>query len=651
MRRKTALVMVMLCGAWSLAADDKRDLTQLSLEQLMDVEVVYAASKQEQNPRYAPSSITIVSAADIERFGYRNLADILRSVRGFYVTNDRNYSYVGVRGFGRPGDYNTRVLLLIDGHKLNDNIYESAMIGNEFPLDVALIDRVEVVRGPSSSIYGTNAYFGVVNVITRRPADNEMAAAGASYGTYTGRLTGTVRDGETTTIASVSTIDSRGQNLFYPEFDSPETNNGVADGADFERSRSALLTLTHKGWHVEGLYSSREKGIPTGSFGTLFNDRRNKTNDGSAWLDVSYDHQVRNGLTLQARAHGDYYLYDGSYVFDYPPVTINQDRSRGEWWGTELMLRSTQFAKQTILAGGEFQDNVRQDQLNYDVDPHYSYLDERHDSRRSALYVQDEIRFNEQLLLNAGMRTDWYNFGSHTSPRAALIYTPARSTTLKLLYGEAFRAPNQYELFYKTEVPVQLANPDLKPERIKTYELVADRLIGSNVQLQASAFVYTIDGLISLVPNEDGSVQFKNADHINARGVESEVVWQLPEGMAATASYAWQRSEMSDGTRLTNSPEHLGRISFATPVTHRLSGSIEAQYISSRLTLGGNTTAPATIFNATLLAQRFAKHVDAAFSVYNLFDEHYADPGSEEHAQDTLPQDGRSYRMKVTWRF
>ena len=115
----------------------------------------------------APASVTIINKDEIKKYGYRNLADILRSVRGFFVTNDRNYQYLGVRGFNRPGDYNTRILLLVDGHRLNDGLYDQAPIGYDFPVDIDLIDRVEVIRGPSSSIYGTNAFFAVVNVITR----------------------------------------------------------------------------------------------------------------------------------------------------------------------------------------------------------------------------------------------------------------------------------------------------------------------------------------------------------------------------------------------------------------------------------------------------------------------------------------------------
>ena len=168
-------ILALLAGpAYAQARPDtstpKQDLTDKSLEELMKIDVasVTGAAKHEQRVTEAPSSVTILTAADIRTFGWRTLGEALRSVRGFYATYDRNYSYLGVRGFARPTDYNNRVLFLIDGHRLNDNVYDAAYIGTEAPIDLDLVERIEVIRGPGSSLYGSSAFFGVVNIITRR---------------------------------------------------------------------------------------------------------------------------------------------------------------------------------------------------------------------------------------------------------------------------------------------------------------------------------------------------------------------------------------------------------------------------------------------------------------------------------------------------
>jgi outer membrane receptor for ferrienterochelin and colicins len=150
-------------------ASEQPAVADLSLEDLLKlkVETVFGASRVVQEITHAPASVSVITREEIRTHGYRTLADVLRNVRGFYVTNDRNYSYVGVRGFARPGDYNCRVLVLVNGHRLNDTIFEGALLGTESPLDVALFERVEVIRGPSSSVYGTSAFFGVVNLVTR----------------------------------------------------------------------------------------------------------------------------------------------------------------------------------------------------------------------------------------------------------------------------------------------------------------------------------------------------------------------------------------------------------------------------------------------------------------------------------------------------
>ena len=170
------------------------DLTQLSIEELMQIEIptVVGASKHEQKVTEAPASVTIVTAEDIKRYGYRTLADLLNGVRGFYTTYDRLYNYAGIRGVNRPGDSGGRLLITVDGHRVNDPIFDQAPIGTDFILDLDLVERVEIIRGPGSSLYGNNAFFGIVNVVTRRGRDlkgTEASASVASYDTVTGRLT------------------------------------------------------------------------------------------------------------------------------------------------------------------------------------------------------------------------------------------------------------------------------------------------------------------------------------------------------------------------------------------------------------------------------------------------------------------------------
>ena len=145
---------------------NKEKLMSMTLNDLMEVKVV-TASKHEQSIHEAPSSVTVITAEDIERYGYETLAEVLNSIRGFYITYDRNYAYAGVRGSGVPSDYNDRFLILIDGHVINEPFYGSSWIGTDLGLNLDEVSRIEVVSGPGSVLYGTGAMFAVINIITK----------------------------------------------------------------------------------------------------------------------------------------------------------------------------------------------------------------------------------------------------------------------------------------------------------------------------------------------------------------------------------------------------------------------------------------------------------------------------------------------------
>src|SRR5687767_9072603 len=176
--------------ALSSSALAQTELPDLDIEDLvtMDAGQVFGASERLQPALEAPASVSFITAAEIARYGYRTLADVLNAVRGMYVVDDRNYSVIGARGFALPGDYNSRVLLLVNGHRVNDNVFGQAEIGAEFGLDPAMIERVEIIRGPASSLYGDSAFFAVVNVMTRSGASIGGGSLAVEAGTLGTRL-------------------------------------------------------------------------------------------------------------------------------------------------------------------------------------------------------------------------------------------------------------------------------------------------------------------------------------------------------------------------------------------------------------------------------------------------------------------------------
>jgi outer membrane cobalamin receptor len=223
------------------AAQTPQQLADLDLEDLMRISVqrVFGASERLQPVTEAPSAVTIVTADEIRRYGYRTLGEILAGVRGFFVSNDRNYSYLGARGFGRPGDYNTRVLLLVNGHRTNDNVFDQAYIGAELGIDVAMFDRVEIIRGPASSLYGTSAFFAVVNVVTRSGASMKGASIEADAGTLGTQLARAsfgreLAGGADVALSGTYERSSGVGNLYFPAFDTPGTSGGVAQNLDGE---------------------------------------------------------------------------------------------------------------------------------------------------------------------------------------------------------------------------------------------------------------------------------------------------------------------------------------------------------------------------------------------------------------------------------
>ena len=271
-----------------------------------------------------------------------------------------------------------------------------------------------------------------------------------------------------------------------------------------------------------------------------------------------------------------------------------------------------------------------------------------------AFYGQDEFSIIHQLTLSAGLRYDRYSdFGGTANPRLALIYRVFHPTTLKLLYGTAFRAPLPFELtpdlgsFYDD-------NLKLGPEKIRSVEGVVEQGLGEYFTVSGSVFRNSIDDLITLGTNlSDNQEIYQNSGKAVASGVEIELDGHLAGGLQGRASYSYIDAEQPQTKEiLSDSPQHLGKLNLSYPlVQQRLFASVDAQYTSSAQTLAGNTVRAFSVFNLTFLGHTLGKHVDLSGSAYNLFNKKYFDPGRPEDVQDTIQQDGRNFRVKITARF
>ena len=665
-RTSAALIAFFFLHAAAAAAQTPpSEVTTPTLEELLNVEIISTASKFSQEVTHAPASITIITADEIRYYGHRTLADVLRTVRGLYTSYDRNYSYIGVRGFSQPGDYNTRVLLLVDGHRLNDAVYDQAPIGTDFPIDVSLIERVEIIRGPGSSLYGTSAFFGVINIITRNGADRrglQATVEGGSLGTGRGQLSfGRLFDGSMSLLVSGQAYRSSGlSTLYYPEYDSPDTSNGIVRDADDDRIGGLFAKASIGNVDVAGVYSRRSKGIPTASFGTVFGDDRSGTQDARGYLDVQYNGLFGRGWSGTARGGYNHYRYEGSYPYDYGDdigTAVDLDGALSDGLTGELTL-NRRFAKRNMLTvGTEARHYLRANQwYRSDVSPEDGVDPTFDDQRRLttwATYIQDELSLTSKVIVNAGVRVDRYgDLPWEASPRAGVVYLPARSTALKLLYGRAFRAPNAYEKYYYEAARER--DVALLPERITTLEGVWEQYVGSHIRTAVTAFHYDIEGIIRLMSNENDldALYFVNADSAHAHGVESEVEGRWRRGLTTRASHAWvYADDRSTGAALSNSPRHLTKLNAIVPLW--LTGlrlGAQAQYVGQREGVRGNTVDGAFLQDLNL-SYTINTGFNVSVGVYNLFDRRYGDPGSEEHLQGAILQDGRTVRARLSLRF
>jgi iron complex outermembrane receptor protein len=633
------------------------DLTSLSLEQLLDVSIV-GASRYAQAQSAVAAAVSVITRQEIQAFGWRTLAEALGSLPGLYVTYNRQATSIGARGFGLPGDFNTRLLVMIDGIRVNDPTYDAGRFGWDFPLDMDLIERIEFIPGPGGAVYGQNAMLGVVNVITRSGAGIGGFEASAAYqdpqALRQGRASwGTRFDNGTDVTLSLSGLESRGQNLFL-DF-GPLPVSGVAVDMDGQKNQEIFAHAGRGAWSVEEVYGWGKKQDPTASFFSTPLVPGQSQAITTSLTQVKYlDKFAGDTIEVDARAfEGSMYLVESLFVED----GRYQTRGTSQWHGAEVSLVFTALAGHKLMVGLEGQDAPVIDQSLHGygfVNPAHDFLIQSPEDR-IGVYVQDEWKITERFSATLGLREDHNDVtGSTASPRAALIWQVAAATTLKALYGIAHRAPNAYERDYG-DGNSQIANPSLQGETIRTFEIVADHRIGPDLTLRASLYQWKMNGLITQVFDPASGVppQYQSGPEVDAHGVELSADKTWDSGARLRGSVSKQDAYyQGDGAALLNSPENLGRLNASAPLPYfGLRMGYELRYDSRRLTRDGTTLGGFAVSNLLLSTASLHPGLDVSLGLYNLFDKRYAEPGAENNWQNSFEQDGRSIRIKFTQKF
>ncbi|HKO51275.1 MAG TPA: TonB-dependent receptor [Polyangiaceae bacterium] len=652
---------------------------------LTESDEVVAASRASERVENAPSSVTLVNERELSALAPPTIAEAVRGVPGVYVSDDRSYVTLGVRGLGRLGSYGNRILVTYDGQSMNDNWIGSSYVGYDGLTDLGDVQRIEVVRGPGSVLYGTNALSGVVNVVSR-----DVGATGVSAGISTNqsgvaraRVRGDVKFGkEAGAWASVALGRGNGRQFYFPEYvGSPGAEDGVARNVDGFQAGTFRGRVFWKFLSLQWSAHSYQKHLPTAEFGTLFGDPRTKQTDGRSYVELRAEPHLSERVTLLSRLHWNHYTFRGEYARDAVDDGVEVDTYRGSWLGLEQRVEFKPVARVRLTLGGE-------GQLHYQVEQHGrddrgAFLDDTGSRGRpyqvGALYALADLTLSARAQLQIGARLDAYStFGSSLNPRAALIVKPYAAGNSKLILGKAFRAPSIYELYYNDGGRTQVQSPNLNPESSYSVELEHAHRFSASMVATATGYANYAAHLISSLGNSvaEDPLRYENErSPLVVLGGEFGLRREFRQGAMFALSYGFSVprflqtnsagdllsfSRATNKRSVANAPIHLASLKGAIPILNR------ALTFGSRLTVEGprfdryenssdsepqGKTGSAVILDLVFSGEEPRYGVHYAFGVYNALDWRYSVPVSTEFTQRSITQDGRSFMASLDVKF
>lgn len=639
----------LLWPAWARAAD----------EELLFAEIpkVYAASRREEPISHAPAAVTIITRDDIVKYGYRTVGQALAGVAGFYLTDDRGYTVTtGVRGLGVPGASNLRVLFLLNGLPVVDK-YWTAFNSEITPDMLDAIDRIEVVKGPGSTLYGSNALIAIINIITRKGADVNGATVSAEVGANpSGRG-----------VFTFGKLFPNGLDLFLSghfNVDEGEStidfgNAGKARHAEQSQLGSIFATARYQDFSVQAWYSDRQKEIPAGLFGSVAASDRNRAEDRWALVEVRWEHEFDENTSWMMRAYVQSFADRSQLLYQGPGYSsLAIDGNIDRWVGYETQFNFRPIERDQLTLGALFEHHwmsLQGHNRNTPTGPNFPVTGGSDRLRYVAAYAQNEFQILPALSLTLGVRVDHFENDldfdrTGISPRAAVVWNVTRRTTVKLLYGQAFRAPSEFEREFPAQDDIGPRHPNIGSEKISTYEFVLEQDFRQGLFGRLSVFHNDTENLIDVA--NPYPLIFDNVHDVHTTGLEMEFTKTFACGVRGFVNGTWQNSEFHGGPEI-NSPAWLGNAGIIWPILgDKLSVALRQNFVSARETrIPGHATEESYPTDLTISSTDWIQNWAFNLGIQNLLDQHYKVPGALDTTLETIPQKGRTILFRATYRF
>lgn len=680
--------------------DSVNSLSGLSLEELMNVKVI-TASGYLQKTSEAPSTIQVITAKQITERGYAELSDALRDIPGIDMIHINGYAPTLIYFRGMYGAENLRALMMIDGIAENSIIGSNDLAGPAYSLHN--VERIEIIWGPASALYGTNAFGGIINIITKKGSDINGLYAAKGFGSFNTSVE------EVSVGFQGSKFEASLAGSLYstegPRFRNRDPNYSGSyvdkayslNGTISYSAKSSKTTLgfrayrTPMGWGTYANSPTAFLRLPSqgnknsGTIGILSSDIRGERSGledsykQTAFLQNEFTPNEKFKLLSRAiyRETGtgeDSYVYvsaDGRKLIRLPIATYS-NRMQGE-----VSANYSPNARHWFSAGVDFyRDNVERGSRRTTIDLNTVYLLDGRDTllNLNATFLERlyDIRTNfgsfAQYILNTnllgktnftfGGRFDANSyFGNALSPRIAVVNQPSEKLTFKLQFGRAFRSPTNLEIY---QAP---PNVKLKTEKITTYEANVIYALSKNAHLQINGFRNELTDVI-IIGNLANLIIDKNPGRINVTGVETRLDMVYTSNLSGFVNFTLQHGR---GKNLITGIERnssgiaraKGNIGFTWEAENLFTFSLTGNWVGRRST---PITSPYGMVDGYFLTnchfstrKLFNDRVTASLNVKNLFDVEWLDPGFRTADgllfSTVLEQPGRSALLKVALTF